>query len=60
MADQQELDYRNLVNCRIEISSLTGPSQPAVRLPQDCYNVANTTLPVRYDFALGKSFLGTQ
>ena len=57
MGDQQELDYRNLVHCRIEIGTLTGSSQPAVRLPQDCYNAANTPLPVLYDFALGMSFL---
>ena len=51
----EDLDYRNLVNCRVEIASSTsGASQPPVRLPQDCWNAANMTLPPVYDFALGK------
>ena len=54
MDDQQELDYRNLLGCRIEVASSSGSAlQSSVRLPQECYNAANISLPALYDFALG-------
>ena len=51
----RELDYRNLVNCRVEITmhGSSGSSQPPVNLPQECYNAANVAMPTLYDFALG-------
>jgi hypothetical protein len=51
----QELDYRNLVNCRVEIITSTNTSQQAVSLPQECYQAANIQIPTPYDFALGTS-----
>eukprot|EP00545_Synedropsis_sp_CCMP1620_P014982 CAMPEP_0119005460 /NCGR_PEP_ID=MMETSP1176-20130426/1736_1 /TAXON_ID=265551 /ORGANISM="Synedropsis recta cf, Strain CCMP1620" /LENGTH=122 /DNA_ID=CAMNT_0006957273 /DNA_START=47 /DNA_END=415 /DNA_ORIENTATION=+ len=59
MTDDQELDYRNLVNCRVEITSSSSSSsqQVPVSLPQECYQAANIPIPTPYDFALEKSIL---
>lgn len=50
---EHELDYSNLVNCRVQITSSGGASQTPVTLPQGCRIAAKASLPPLYDFALG-------
>mmetsp|Transcript_20579 Transcript_20579/g.30942 ORF Transcript_20579/g.30942 Transcript_20579/m.30942 type:complete len:118 (+) Transcript_20579:173-526(+) len=54
---EQDLEYRNILNCNVEVTNSINISQKPVKLPQECWNAASIPIPKLYDFALEKSIL---
>lgn len=54
--NNEELHYPHLISCRVILTGGTGSSKPPVRLPNDCFQAANSGIPPKdptYDFSLG-------
>lgn len=54
MSHHDTLQYPNLVNCQMSVSSTTASSRPPVKLPQQCLDAVNTSIPPPYDFSVGE------